>query len=148
MRLASVVTLLILALFGAGCGQAKEEKFKDGFKPLNGKIVALGGEVGTAVSRASASSDKSIARQFGGYAQRVGDIRKDLDDLDPPDDLKKDKESLVQALGDAAAALRGIERAANTGSKEAARRATLQLVPASEHIRRARLRLARKTGVR
>ena len=147
MRPLSVAMLVILALLGAGCGQSKEEKFKDGFKPVNTKIVSLGGEVGTAVSHASEQSDKRIADQFGGFARRAGSLRKDLDDLDPPDDLRKDKETLVQALGDAEAALRGIEKAAKTGSKGAARTATLKLVPASEHIRAARLRLVGKAGL-
>jgi hypothetical protein len=148
MRLASVATLVILALLGTGCGESKEQKFKEGFKPLNGKIVSLGREVGAGVSAASGKDDREITRQFGGFATRLGDLTDEVEDLDPPDDLKKDRDSLTRAMSDAETALRGIEVAAKERNSGAARSATLQLVPASERLRAARLRLARKTGVR
>ena len=148
MRRASIATILVLALLGAGCGESKEEKFKKGFKPLNGKIVSLGREVGAGVSAASEKDDRQIARQFGGFATRLDDLTEEVEDLDPPDDRKRDKDDLARAMSDAETALRGIEVAAKEKNSGAARSATLQLVPASERLRVARLRLVRKTGVR
>jgi hypothetical protein len=148
MLRASIVTVMVLALLGAGCGESKEEKFKKDFKPLNGRIVSLGREVGAGVSTASSKDDKQIARQFGGFATRLEDLTNQMEDLDPPDDLKKDRDSLTRAMSDAETALRGIQVAAKEKNSRAARSATLQLVPASEHLRVARLRLVRKTGVR
>jgi outer membrane murein-binding lipoprotein Lpp len=146
MRRASILAVLLLALLGGGCGESKEEKFKKDFKPLNARIVSLGRDVGTGVAQASGKSDSQIEDQFGDFADRLDRLGKDVDDLDPPGDLKKDTDSLVKAMEDAETALRGIEVAAKEKNSRAARSATLQLVPASERLRVARLRLARKTG--
>jgi hypothetical protein len=104
--------------------------------------------VGAGVSSASSKDDRQITRQFGGFATRLGHLTDEVQDLDPPDDLKKDRDSLARVMSDAETALRGIEVAAKEKNSGAARSATLQLVPASEHLRAARLRLVRKTGVR
>jgi hypothetical protein len=148
MRRVPIVIVMLLALLGSGCGESKEQKFKEDFKPVNAKIVSLGREVGAGVASASEKDDKQIASQFRGFATRLGKITDELKDLDPPDDLKKDRDSLANAMSDAETALRGIEVAAKEKNSRAARSATLQLVPASERLRVARLRLARKTGAR
>jgi outer membrane murein-binding lipoprotein Lpp len=142
-------TLAIVAgaLLLAGCGgSASKEDYATGFRPINDKLVELGQRIGKSAGAATGKSDRQIEKEFGGYAKETADLRKQLDDLDPPDDLKSDHDKLASALGDAEHALEGIENAAREHSAAGARQATLDLVEASRKLRAARRRLAAATG--
>ena len=142
------IGLLLLAATSAlaACGEDKEENFKKEFRPLNGKIVDLGRDVGAAVTGASGKADRQIKQEFGGLARRTETLRKQVDELEPPDDVEDRKQGLVEAMGDARDALREIERAAGESDPPAARRATIKLVAASDDLRAQRRSLARATG--
>jgi hypothetical protein len=140
--------LLAFALPIAACGENKAATFKKEFRPLSAKIVALGRDVGTAVNGASGKSDREIQQRFSSLSRRTGALQKDVNRLDPPDNLKGDKKGLVDAMGDARDALADIQKAAGASDPQAARRATIQLVAASQSLRSARLKLARATGAK
>jgi hypothetical protein len=139
--------LLAAALLVGGCGEDKSKTFRTDFRPVNAKIVALGGAVGKAVMGASGKSDRQIQQEFSALGTRTGSLRKQVDGLDPPDDLKEDRADLSTAMADAQKALGQISAAARKGDPDAARRATIQLVAASDDLRSSRRRLARASGV-
>jgi hypothetical protein len=145
----TIIALLIAAVPGlVACGEDEEETFREEFRPLNDRIVELGGDVDKAVTGASGKSDQQIEQEFGRLARRTGAVRTDLGELEPPDDLADDQQDLVEALGDARDALNEIEQAAGEGDPQAARRATIQLVAASSDVGSERRRLARATGAK
>jgi hypothetical protein len=148
-RRVHVLTLLLAAaLLVVGCGGSDSQTFRHDFQPLNARIVTLGRDVGTSVTRASGKSDRQIEETFGALATRTGTLRKQVDALDPPDNLKGDRQDLVDSMADARDSLRQISSAARKSDPQAARRATIRLVAASDDLRSARLRLARAAGLK
>jgi predicted nucleic acid-binding Zn-ribbon protein len=142
--LAILVALTGIAV-GAGCGEDQRDAYADDFQSLSRRLVALGEEVELSIQTASGKSDEQLQREFDKLADRLGRLRRELDGLDPPDDLASTQKELVEAMDAVEAALRGIERAAAGGNAGAARRSTIELVRASEGVRAARRELARET---
>ena len=142
----ALVATTLLAILAAGCGADKEAEFRREYRPLDRQVQRLGQDVSRSISGASGKSDKQISSQFGRLAARTGDLQKDVDALEPPGDLTPDTDNLVEAMGDAQVALRDIKKAAGDSDAPAARRATIQLVAASEDLRDSRTKLERATA--
>jgi hypothetical protein len=141
----AVAAFLALMLGLAACGEDQEETYSKAFRPLNERILDLGEQVGDAINGASGKSDQQIEAEFGRLAQRTGDVAKDVDALEPPDDLKRTNDDLVAALRVARDDLGGIEKAADESDAQAARRATIELGSASKDLSTARRKLERAT---
>jgi hypothetical protein len=135
-----VVGLAALAL--AACGESTEDKYKQDFPPLSQKLVSLGQDVGSSIQGAGGSSDRQLAKDFANYAEQLGDVQQDIDDLEPPDDLSEDQAQLVSAIGDVQRALDDIAQAAQKGDAESARQATIDLIQGSQDLRNSRRKLA------
>jgi hypothetical protein len=133
----------LAALVLAACGESVEDKYKEDFPPLSQKLVSLGQEVGDSIQGASGSTDEQLADDFGNYAEQLGEVQQDIDELEPPDDLAEDQDELVSAIGDVQGALEDIGEAANKGDAQSARQATIDLIQGSEGLRNSRLKLAR-----
>jgi ABC-type transporter Mla subunit MlaD len=128
----------------AGCGgKSTDEAYKDDYPPLSRKIVALGGQVGRSIQNAGNSTNQQLADDFGNYAQRLGDLKQQVDDLDPPKDLDDEQAALVSALDDVQGDLNDISDAASKGDPKAARAATIQLIKDSPKLASARRALNR-----
>ena len=136
-----VVGLAALAL--TACGESAAEMYKEDFPPLSQKLVSLGQEVGQTIQQAGRSSDQQLAEDFAQYAERLGTVQQDIDELEPPDDLAEDQDQLVSAIGEVQGALDGIAEAAEKGDAESARQATVDLIQGSETLRDSRRNLAR-----
>jgi hypothetical protein len=139
-----LVGLVALAL--VACGESAEDEYKKDFPPLSQKLVSLGGEVGNTLQGAGESSAEQLADSFSRYAQELGDVQQDIDELEPPEDLAGEQDELVSAIGDVQGSLEGIAEAANDGDAESARQATLELVQSSEELRRTRRTLTRSVN--
>ncbi|HYN50365.1 MAG TPA: hypothetical protein VES62_05520 [Thermoleophilaceae bacterium] len=137
----AVVGLAALAL--GACGESAEDEYKNEFPPLSQKLSGLGEDVGKAIQGASGSSDQQLAKDFNNYAQQLGEVQQDIDELEPPDDLAEDQDELVSAIGDVQGALEGIAEAAEDGDAQSARQSTIDLIQGSEELRRTRRKLSR-----
>jgi len=137
-----VAVVLGLALAGAGCGESDEVKYKEAFPPLSRELSGLGDDVGQSIQGASGSSDEQLADDFDNYAEQLGQVQQEIDELEPPDDLAEDQDQLVSAIGEVQGALEDIAEAASKGDAQAARRATLDLIESSEDLRSSRSKLS------
>jgi hypothetical protein len=157
--IALLAGLLALGLV-AGCGdddgggnggddaaEVKEE-FSEAYRPINDDFLALGAEVGQAVQTAKGKSNSEITRTFGGFAEKVTEIRARLDALEPPPELEADAKRLSNAMALVGDDVRQISVAAATGNAEEARTQAQELVRHSVEVRTARRALARKTGAK
>jgi hypothetical protein len=142
-----LVLAAVLAVLPAvsACGEDEEEAFSKDFRPLNQRILDLGEQVGQAVNEASGKTDEQIEDEFGRLARRTGEVQKEVDSLEPPDDLTATKEDLSEAMGDARKSLGDIAKAAAENDPQAARTATIELVSSSRELGDARRKLVRAT---
>lgn len=141
LRLAGV---LALALALCACGESTEEKYEDGFPPIDRGLVALGRDVGEGLRGAGESGDRALAGEFGVYARRLERLRERLGELEPPGPLERDHEAALDAAASAHTALTGVAAAVRAGDAAAARGAATRLVRAGAHLEDARSRLARR----
>lgn len=134
-----------LALPGvAACGgDGGSEAFEDDFPALSQRIVTLGEEVGNAIEAAGETTDEELANEFDGFARDLGDLRQELEDLEPPEDVADERDDLVEAMGEVRVSLEEIADAAEESDPAAAREATLELVDRSAELREARQALVR-----
>jgi hypothetical protein len=140
----ALVALVLVVLGAAACGGGgDDDEYGDDFGQVSERIVSLGGDVGQAIETAGESSDRELADDFGGFADELRGLRRELDELDPPDDLADEQDDLVDAMGAVQASLGDIAKAAKQSDPDAARQATIELVEQSSDLRDARRTLAR-----
>jgi hypothetical protein len=140
----AVRPLALVLLICAGltaCGKSTEDKYKEGWPPIDRGLVALGNDVGEGLR---STEDVRISGQFTGYERRLGDLRDRLDRLEAPDPLAKDHEALLAAMADVRRALRDVAEAARRGDAAAARDAATRLVRGGAALDQARSVLARE----
>jgi hypothetical protein len=128
--------LLCLALTACGGG---DESYKQDFAPIDRGLVALADEVESGLRSAD---DATLAKRFAGYAQRLGRLREQLSDLEPPDSLRKRHDALLAASGATRADLEAIASAARHSDAAAAKAAATALVRDGARLEEARRELA------
>jgi predicted nucleic acid-binding Zn-ribbon protein len=141
----TALVLAVLAISGVtACGDddGDDQTFQDDFPALSDRIQSLGEQVGDTLGTAENASDQELANEFDDFTQRLGDLRQELEDLEPPEDLADERDDLVSAMGEVRSSLEDIA-SAEDGDPEAAREATLQLIDRSEELRDARQALTR-----
>jgi hypothetical protein len=136
-----LVGLLLLCLAVAACGGGGDQSYKEDFAPINRGLVALGDEVESGLLTAN---DATLATRFAGYARRLGRLREQLDDLDPPDSLREDHDALLAAIGATRRDLDGIAGAARRSDAAAAKAAATALVRDGARLEEERAALARE----
>jgi hypothetical protein len=130
--------LAVPGVIACGGDDGDAQAFRDDFPALSERIQSLGEEVGNTIETAENASDQELANEFDDFAQQLGELRQDLDELEPPEDLADERDDLVSAMGEVRSSLESIATAAEEGDPEAAREATLQLIDRSEQLRDAR----------
>jgi predicted nucleic acid-binding Zn-ribbon protein len=133
-----LAAMVIPGVSACGGDDGDDQAFQDDFPALSQRISALGEEVGTTIETAENASDQELANEFDDFAQQLGDLRQELEDLEPPEELADEREDLVSAMGDVRSSLQGIASAAEEGDPEAAREATLELIDRSDELSQAR----------
>jgi hypothetical protein len=132
--------VLALCLALAACGKSTEEKYKEGFPPINRGLVVLGEDVGQGLRSAN---DRTLAAAFSAYARRLDGLRERLDGLEPPDSLSKEHEALLAAMTAVHGSLADVAGAAGRGDATAARDAATRLVRGEAGLDAVRGELAR-----
>jgi hypothetical protein len=138
--------LVVLAL--AACGKSAEDRYRADFPPLNRDLAALGEDVAAGLRDAGTSDNGALAREFSGYAERLGDLRDRLDDLDPPASVKRDHEQLAAAAAATERALGDIASSARAGDTSAASAAATRLVRSGQDLDTARQKVANSALLR
>jgi hypothetical protein len=143
-RLTALVLVAIAFAGIAACGgdDGDDQAFQDDFPALNERITALGEEVGNTIETAENASDQELANEFDDFAQQLGELRRQLEELEPPEDLADERDELVSAMAEVRSSLESIASAAEEGDPEAAREATLELIDRSDELRDARQALS------
>jgi hypothetical protein len=134
--------LLLCAALSA-CGKSDAEKYEEGFPPINRGLTALGADVGRGLRDAGRSGDQALAGEFGGYAQRLGDLRERLEDLDPPGSVQAEHDRTLAAMAAERSVLSDLAGAARRGDAAAARAAATRVVREGARLDTIRTRLAR-----
>jgi hypothetical protein len=137
-----VLSALLVVLALAACGKSDEDRYRADFPPLNRDLAALGQDVAAGLRDAGQSSDPALARRFGAYARRLGELRDRIDDLDPPGSVKSDHRRLATAATATERALVDVASAAEAGEAAFASAAATRLVLRGQDLDAARQKLA------
>jgi hypothetical protein len=139
---ARLIGALLAVLALAACGKSAEDKYRADFPPINRDLAALGEDVAAGLRKAGQSDNAAIARQFGGYARRLAELRDRLDELDPPGSVKRDHARLATAATATDRALADVAAAARAGDAAAAGAAATRLVRSGQDLDSARRKIA------
>jgi hypothetical protein len=139
VRLACALAVVVAL---AACGKSADDKYRDGFPPIDRDLAALSAEVGAGLRAAGGSDDAPLARRFDGYARRLGDLRDRLDDLDPPGPLEDAHRRLLAAAGATHRALADVAEAARVGDAAGAGAAATRVVRSGQEVDSARRKIA------
>jgi hypothetical protein len=131
-----LIAVLALALGAAGCGDDSEE-FKDDYDAAVEPLSALGDNVAATLTGADAYSDRELATRLDGFADRFQRARRNLSQLDPPDDVRDQFDELLALLKEGIADLRNVARAAREGDPAEAQEATAALLDTGQRVREA-----------
>jgi regulator of replication initiation timing len=142
-RLTALILAAALGLAACGGDDGDGEEFQDEFPRLSQRIVSLGEEVGGAIENAGESTDEELADEFDRFARELAELRRRLDELEPPEDLAEERDELMTAMGEVRASLEEIADAAADSDADAAREATIEFIDRSTELREARQTLAR-----
>ena len=111
-RPALLLTLVLVALPAAACGESDKDKYIDDYKPLNDQLLDVGQDLSKAIQGADTQSDAQLAATFEGLAKELEGVRDDIADLDTPDDLKEESEALTKRIDSAVGGIEDISKAA------------------------------------
>jgi hypothetical protein len=139
---ARLIGALMVVLALAACGKSTEDKYRSDFPPIDRDLAALGDDVAAGLRKAGQSDNVAIARQFGGYERRLGELRDRLDELEPPGSVKADHARLVAAAAATDRALGDVASAARAGDAAAAGAAATRLVRSGQDLDAARSKVA------
>ena len=142
----ALAALAVAAVSVSGCGESDKDKYVDDYKPLNDRLLKVGERIGDGTLRARRQTNERLARDFGGYAADLEDVRKDIARLDTPDDLKDESSALTRSIDDVVDDLRKISGAADEGNPRAAAAATLDLGDHARTVNQVQNKLAKATG--
>jgi uncharacterized phage infection (PIP) family protein YhgE len=124
MKLTSPVMLLVL-LAVAGCGGESGDAFTEDYNKAVKPLSELKTNMGT------------NAAQFDKLAERTGETRDNLADLDPPDDAQDEMDKLLAGLDRVTDDLSGVADAARSKDPVEQQNAAKRLVKSSAQIQQA-----------
>ena len=141
------VTLAVFALAaGSGftaCGDDDADAFKEDYNAAVKPLSELNDDIGGSIGSAPGKSNEAIAKEFDQLADKAQETRRNLADLEPPEDAKDAYDELLTALEGGTDDLRAVAEAARDSDPQAAARASEDLVEAGEEIKQAETALQR-----
>jgi hypothetical protein len=145
-RFALLCVVVAAAVLTAGCGQSAKDQYISDYKPINRDLIVLGTKLGRAVNTAPTKSNPQLAVQFSSFQRQLKEIRKRVDGLDTPDDLKDESKALSAAIGTVEQDVGDIATAARKSDASGAASATVRLSRDSNRVNNAQNTLAKATG--
>ena len=124
MKLTSPVMLLVL-LAVAGCGGGSDDSFTEDYNDAVKPLSELKTDMGT------------NAAQFDKLAERTGETRDNLADLDPPEDAQDEMDKLLSGLDRVTEDLSGVADAVRSKDPVKQQDAAKQLVESSADVQQA-----------
>ncbi len=132
--IAAVTCALALALPIAGCGGDDSNQFREDYNAAVNKLTKINSEIGTATSGGAGQSNAAIAKELDGIADAADKARADIAGLEPPEDAKKEFDTLLAALETGVGDLRTMAQAAKSNDPEKAQSAAQELVQSGQEI--------------
>lgn len=132
------LALCIAVLFtpgGAIASTPEQDAYAARFLLVNGKVVELGDDVGTAIATAERRTDRQLTRRFSSFARRLGRLTERLTKLTPPPEWTSHHDELLASLPPVESDLRRIARAARNHNATAAARAVRALIRHARTLR-------------
>jgi prophage DNA circulation protein len=124
MKLTSPVVLLVL-LAVAGCGGGSDDSFTEDYNDAVKPLSELKTDMGT------------NAAQFDKLAERTGETRDNLADLDPPEDAQDEMDKLLAGLDRVTEDLSGVADAVRSKDPVKQQAAAKRLVESSADVQQA-----------
>ncbi len=131
--IAASICALALVLPAAGCGGDDSNQFREDYNAAVNKLTKINTEIGTA-TLAGGQSNAAIAKELDGIADAADKARADIADLEPPEDAKKEFDTLLAALDTGVEDLRTMANAAKSNDPAKAQSAAQELVQSGQKI--------------
>jgi hypothetical protein len=137
-RAAAWIVVATALVFGAAaCGDDSSDEFKDQYNQAVRPLSTLGDDIGESLSGAEGQSNQALATQFDKLADRADQTRRNLSELEPPEDATDQFDELLASLKGATADLRAVGESAREGDPAEAAEATQDLVQSGQRVQRA-----------
>jgi hypothetical protein len=136
-RVLTSIAAALALLFGVvGCGEDSNDEFKDQYNEALRPLSSLGDEVVSTLTEGG-QSDQALGRQLEKLAGRAEETRKNLSELEPPEDAADQYDELLGALKQSVADLRAVGESAREGDPVEAQEATQALVESGQELQQA-----------
>lgn len=132
--LVSAICALALALPVASCGGDDSNQFREDYNAAVSKLRKVNSEIGSVSAGTGGQSNAAIAKELDNIAGATDKARGDIAKLDPPEDAKKEFDSLLTALETGVEDLRSMAKAAKAGDPEQAQAAAQALSKSGQEI--------------
>jgi hypothetical protein len=137
-RTVAPILLALALIFGAAaCGDDSGDEFKDQYNQAVRPLSTLGDDIGDSLSGAGGQSNQELGAQFEKLADRANQTRKNLAELDPPEDATDQFGELLASLKQAVGDLRAVGASAREGDPAEAEQATQELVESGQRVQEA-----------
>ncbi|MDQ5833033.1 MAG: hypothetical protein M3550_08245 [Actinomycetota bacterium] len=132
--LLTVICALALALPMASCGGDDPNQFREDYNAAVSNLSKINSEIGSVSAGGAGQSNASIAKELDNIAGAADKARGDLAKLDPPEDAKKEFDTLLAALETGVDDLRSMAKAAKANNPEQAQAAAQALTKSGQEI--------------
>jgi hypothetical protein len=132
--LVTVVCALALVLPVTGCGGDDSNEFRADYNAAVNNLSKINSEIGSVSAGNAGESNAAIAKELDKIAGAADKARGDLAELDPPEDAKKEFDTLLAALETGVDDLRSMAKAAKSGDAQKAQSAAQELVKSGQEI--------------
>jgi hypothetical protein len=132
--LLTVICALALALPMASCGGDDSNQFREDYNAAVNNLSKINSEIGSVSAGTAGQSNAAIAKELNKIAGAADKARGDLAELDPPEDAKKEFDTLLAALETGVDDLRAMAKAAKANNPEQAQAAAQALTKSGQEI--------------
>jgi hypothetical protein len=137
-RAVAPIVVAVALVFGAvACGDDPNDEFTEQYNQAVQPLSALGDDVAASLSGAGGQPDRELAAQFEKLADRADQTRKNLSELEPPEDASDEFDELLAALKQSVADLRAVAAAAKEGDPAAGQEAGQAIAESGLRLREA-----------